>query len=89
MSEIESCVRRLRQATLGCTIHLHGPVMAFAEILVRVRDGAFTMQQAREATIAVSDARIAELTAEGVGPEDPRIVKEELTKQFVRHLLHD
>lgn len=78
---------RLRQAVQGCTIHIHGPVQAWAAVESAVFAGHTTRQEVATVAIAASFRRLAELQTMGVPADDPRRVKELLTAQFIRALL--
>lgn len=87
MSSSESLAIRLRQSIQGCTLHLHGPVQAWASIEeARVQGKVRAEDVAKHASDACTK-RISELLAEGVGPDDPRIRKEELTRAFIEKIL--
>lgn len=77
---------RLRQAVQGCTIHIHGPVQAWAAVEQAVFQGHTTRQEVATIAIAASHRRLAELAQMGVPADDPRRVKELLSAQFVRAL---
>lgn len=86
MSESEALAARLRQSIQGCTLHLHGPVQAWASIEEARARGVRAEDVARHAVEACT-RRIAELKAEGVTDGDPRVRKEELTRAFIERIL--
>lgn len=78
---------RLRQSIQGCTLHIHGPVQAWASIEDAHIEGAIRTEEVAKYAVEACTKRISELRAEGVSPEDPRIRKEELTRAFIEKIL--
>lgn len=78
---------RLRQSVQGCTLHLHGPVQAWAAVERACTEGSANRQQVAQYVIDSCTGRINELVTNGVAPDDQRILKEQKTRSFVQHLL--
>lgn len=87
MSLAEQLAARLRQSIQGCTLHLHGPVQAWVAIEQASQKKEASPTDVAKIAIESSTKRIEELLAEGVSPDDPRIIKEKLTRSFIERLL--
>lgn len=87
MSLAKDLAARLRQSVQGCTLHLHGPIQAWVEITRACHDKKTCTEEVARIAVESSKLRIAELIEKGVSKDDPRIVKEELTKAFIKKLL--
>ena len=80
--DVEALADRLRVAVQGCTLHIHGPVQAWAAI----RDVGMELAVLRVID-EKSRTKVDTLRAQGVGPDDPRIRKELVTLAFCDALL--
>lgn len=87
MSPSESLAVRLRQSIQGCTLHMYGPVQAWASIEDARVQGIVRTEDVAKHAVDACTKRISELRAEGVDPGDPRIRKEELTRAFIEKIL--
>ncbi|MCB0419981.1 MAG: NUDIX hydrolase [Bdellovibrionales bacterium] len=87
MTKTKELAIRLRQAVQGCTLHLHGPVQAWHAIEKACFNQETSYRAVAEEAITASVYRINELKKTGVRSEDPRIIKEEQTRDFIRDLL--
>ncbi|MCA9672640.1 MAG: hypothetical protein KC503_43900 [Myxococcales bacterium] len=82
----EELAARLRQAVQGCTLHLHGPVMAWWTIEQAVEQGDIDRGAVLRAAVGASERRLATLRAQGVDEDDPRVRKEIITARFMARL---
>ncbi len=87
MNPSELLAARLRQSIQGCTLHLHGPVQAWASIEDARAKGTVRTEDVAKHAMEACTKRIEELRAEGVGADDPRVRKEELTRAFIERIL--
>ncbi len=87
MNPSELLAARLRQSIQGCTLHMHGPVQAWASIEEARAEGTVRTEEVAKLAVEACTKRIAELREEGVGPDDPRVRKEELTRAFIEKIL--
>ncbi|MBK9038345.1 MAG: hypothetical protein IPL83_04150 [Bdellovibrionales bacterium] len=87
MSQRDLLAARLRQAVQGCTVHLHGPIQAWAAIEQACVEGAVQRDEVAMLAIEACTNRIKDLRQAGVDPSDLRIKKEELTRTFIEKLL--
>lgn len=87
MSRSPELAARLRQAIQGCSLHIHGPVQAWAEVMEACGEGNASSREIAEIAMTACRRRVEELRAEGVASDDPRIHKEELTRAFIEKLL--
>ena len=78
---------RLRQSIQGCSVHIHGPVQAWAAVEEAGREGSADAVEVARLAVGACDDRIKTLLAEGATSEDIRIKKEELTRAFLERLL--
>jgi len=77
---------RLRQSVQGCTLHLHGPVQAWAAVEQACKEGKANRELVARYVIDSCTNRIEELLAAGTGHNDQRIIKERKTRKFVEQL---
>ncbi|MBK8201156.1 MAG: hypothetical protein IPK68_02110 [Bdellovibrionales bacterium] len=87
MSQRDLLAARLRQAVQGCTVHLHGPIQAWAAIEQACVEGAVQRDEVAMLAIEACTNRIKDLRQAGVDASDVRIKKEELTRTFIEKLL--
>jgi hypothetical protein len=80
--DVEALADRLRIAVQGCTLHIHGPVQAWAAI-----DDAGVEAEVLRIVTDKSREKMRSMAADGVSEGDPRMVKEFLTIGFCRALL--
>ena len=80
---------RLRQSVQGCTLHLHGPVQAWAAVEKACEEGLANRTQVAQYVIDSCSHRIDELLASGIREDDQRVFKEKKTRAFVERLLLD
>jgi hypothetical protein len=78
---------RLRQSVQGCTLHSHGPVQAWMAIENACEQGHVTHQEIAQIIVEGCTNRIESLEQEGVDAQDPRILKEKTTMEFIKKLL--
>jgi len=87
MSVSKTLAARFRQSVQGCSLHLHGPVQAWAAIEDACKQGQTNREDVANEAIVSSTKRIEALLSEGVPDDDPRILKEKLTRSFIERLL--
>lgn len=87
MSNARELAQRLRQSVQGCSIHLHGPVQAWLEIIESYKNGEVELSEIEKIATEASQKRINDLKESGVSEDDPRIKKEKITKEFIKKLL--
>lgn len=87
MNSSEALAARLRQAIQGCSVHIHGPIQAWAAIEQARSEGVVSSDEVAELAIAACTQRIQDLQQAGVLPDDLSIKKEELTRAFIEKLL--
>jgi len=78
---------RIRQGVQGCTIHLHGPVQTWRAIMDAEKKGLATKGGVLDNARDACRTRLADLVREGAAEDDPRVVKEKLTLDFLENLL--
>lgn len=89
MNDSRQLASRLRQAVQGCTLHLHGPVQAWAAVEQACLEGKASREEVAQYVIKSCTNRIEELLAAGIAHDDLRILKERKTRKFVERLLLD
>ncbi|MBC7713841.1 MAG: hypothetical protein H7177_10910 [Rhizobacter sp.] len=87
MSLEKELAARLRQSVQGCTIHLHGPVQAWVALNEASQNNGINIASVKKIASEASAERINALVLSGVSLNDPRIIKEEITKAFIEKLL--
>ncbi len=84
---IEALALRLRNAVQGCSIHIHGPVQAWAAVMEAAAIGEVELRSVAEFAIGASRKRLQDLRELGAKSDDERVRKEELTIAFIEKLL--